>query len=126
LEIHLLATAIFYWEFAIATLSPTPSYSILSSVSNVTPSLTSFQAAIASNFSRTLNASIAASKAHYKLTSQTTSFQINTPVTKTKLAHLQGKMEVLYYERSQHSLAFESVFSETNPTWYFNFSFSNT
>lgn len=104
LEIHLLATAVFHWEFAIGTLSPTPSYSLLPSVNNVTPSLTSFQATIANDFSRTLNASITASKALNELTSQTASFQINTPVTKTKLAHLQGKMEVLYYGRSQHSL----------------------
>lgn len=104
LEIHLLATAVFHWEFAIGTLSPTPSYSLLPSVNNVTPSLTSFQATIANDFSRTLNASITASKALNELTSQTASFQINTPVTKTKLAHLQGKMEVLYFGRSQHSL----------------------
>jgi len=105
LEIHLLATAIFHWEFAIGTVSPTPSYSFLSSVNNVTPSLTSFQATIASDISRTLNASITASKAHNEFTSQTASFQINTPVTKTRLAHLQGKEEVLCYGRSQHSLS---------------------
>lgn len=90
LEIHLLATAIFHWEFAIGTLSPTPSYSLVSSVSNVTPSPTSFQATTVSEFSRTLNASITASKALNELTSQTASFLLDMPVTKTKLAHLQG------------------------------------
>jgi len=90
LEIHLLATAMFHWEFAIGTLSPTPSYSLTSNVNNVTSSLTSFQATIVYDSSRTLNASISASKALNELTSQTTSFQINMPVTKTSLAHLQG------------------------------------
>lgn len=118
LEIHLLATAVFHWEFAIGTLSPTPSYSLLPSVNNVTPSLTSFQATIANDFSRTLNASITASKALNELTSQTASFQINTPVTKTKLAHLQGKMEVLYYGRSQHSLLlFRFIRNKPNMTF---------
>ena len=93
LEIHLLATAMFHWEFAIATLSPTPSYSLIPTVNNVTSSLTSFQATIVYDSSRTLNASISASKALNELTSQTTSFQINMPVTKTNLAHLQGKIE---------------------------------
>jgi len=92
LEIHLLATAFFHWEFAIGTLSPTPSYSLTSTVNNVTSSLTSFQATIVYDSSRTLNASISASKALNELTSQTTSFQINMPVTKTSLAHLQGKI----------------------------------
>ena len=116
LEIHLLATAIFHWEFAIGTLSPTPSYSLVSSV-NVTPSMTSFQATTANDFSRTLNASITASKALNELTSQTASFLINMPVTKTKLAHLQGKMEVLYYGRSQHLLLQKGSFSakQTQP-----------
>lgn len=104
LEIHLLATAIFHWEFATGTLSPTPSYSLLSRVDNITPSLTSFQASISNDFSRTLNASITASKALNELTSQTASFQINMPVTKTKLAHLQGKIEFLFYGRSPHIL----------------------
>lgn len=118
LEIHLLATAVFHWEFAIGTLSPTPSYSLLPSVNNVTPSLTSFQATIANDFSRTLNASITASKALNELTSQTASFQINTPVTKTKLAHLQGKMEVLYFGRSQHSLVqFRFLRNKSNMTF---------
>ena len=111
LEIHLLATAIFHWEFAIGTLSPTPSYSLGSTVNNVTPSPTSFQATTANDFSRTLNASITASKALNELTSQTASFLINMPVTKTKLAHLQGKMEVLYYGRSQHLLLQNVSFS---------------
>ena len=95
MEIHLLATAIFHWEFAIGTILPTPSYSLLSTVNNITPSLTSFQETIANDFARTLNASITASKALNELTSQTASFQINMPVTKTKLAHLQGKMDVI-------------------------------
>ena len=104
LEIHILATAIFHWEFAMGTLSPTPSYSLLSSVNNITPSLTSFQATIANDFSRTLNASITASKVLNELASQTASYQIDTPVTKTKLAHLQGKKEVFYYGRCHLSL----------------------
>ena len=74
--------------------------------------MTSFQATTANDFSRTLNASITASKALNELTSQTASFLINMPVTKTKLAHLQGKMEVLYYGRSQRLLLQKGSFSE--------------
>lgn len=94
LELQLLAAAILHWEFAIGTISPTPSYSLSSSVYNITPSLSSFQSTVKNNrLARTLNASIAASRAaHNEWTSQTARFQINMPVTKTKLAHLQGKI----------------------------------
>lgn len=94
LELQLLAAALFHWEFAIGTISPTPSYSLPFSVLNVTPSLSSFQSTITNDrLARTLNASIAASKGGLnELTSETASFQINMPVMNTKLAHLQGKI----------------------------------
>lgn len=99
LELQLLATALFHWEFAIGTISPTPSYSLQSSVHNITPSLSSFQSTIANDrLARTLNASIAASKGGLsEFTSQTAGFQINMPVTNTKLAHLQGKIRSSKY-----------------------------
>ena len=92
LELQLLAMAIFHWEVSRATLTPTPTYSRGNSVHRATPSLSSFQSTITNDhLTRTLsNSSITVSQGT-TASSRTANFQIDVPVTDTKLAHLQGK-----------------------------------
>lgn len=96
LELQLLATAILHLEISSATPSPTPSLSSAAgSLQKDTPSIVSFQSSITNEYlARTLNASVTESQGT-KTSSQTANFEINMPVTNTKLAHLQGKIKQL-------------------------------
>ena len=97
LELQLLATAILHLEISSATITPTPSLSSAAgSLHRETPSLTSFQSTITNEYlARTLNASVTQSQGTKVTSSQTANFQINMPVTNTKLAHLQGKGKLI-------------------------------
>lgn len=93
LELQLMATAFLHWQISSATVSPTPSLSS-SLPRSQTPSHMSSQTDVNNEYlARTLNSSITVQGT--ETSSKTVTSKINMPITDTKLAHLQGKIETI-------------------------------